>query len=331
MQFNFGADGDNVRRARNNARALAKGKDPVYLQPKDDPIPVPGLPLRIYVLGPPRSAELIDLEERESEMFPFGSNSGLGLERALRAGLSFNSGIPDAAALETAPFYDNHGHDLDAALSGKGDDAIVKFVLDHYAGPAPKPSAAKDKDHLPDQDWRRIDGEWLGVAADLAMRLDDGINNTSLVLAFEFTDTDRVLLFPGDAQIGSWLSFEKVKWTVGGKEVTAHDLLARTVYLKVSHHGSRNATPPRLGLDHMIHPDLSAFIPVNERQAEDAGWHKMPYGTILTELAAKTANRVVRGDDPWLGQANGKPGFTVPSGSLVGYAKGDGWVEMHVA
>jgi hypothetical protein len=331
MEFNFGADGDNVRRARNKAAALAKGKDPVYLQPKDDPIDIPGLPLRIYVLGPPRSAELIDLEERESEMFPFGSNIGLGLERALRTGLALNSDATDVAALETAPFYDNHGHDLDAVLAGKGHEKIVKLVLDHYAGDAPKPEGRKDSEHLSNQSWRRIDGDWLGVAADLAMRLDDGINNTSLVLAFEFTDTGRVLLFPGDAQIGSWLSFEKVKWTVGGTEVTANDLLARTVYLKVSHHGSRNATPPRLGLEHMIDPDLSAFIPVNEKQAEAAGWHKMPYGTILTELATKTANRVVRADDAWLALANGKPGFALPSGSLFGFDKGEGWVEFYVA
>jgi hypothetical protein len=46
-----------------------------------------------------------------------------------------------------------------------------------------------------DVSWRRIDSDWLGVSADLAMQLDSRTNNTSLALAFEFTDTGRVLLF----------------------------------------------------------------------------------------------------------------------------------------
>ncbi len=331
LQFNFGADGDNVRRARNRAAKLAKGKDPVYLEPSSRPIEVDGLPLRIYVIGPPRDPALIKLEERESEMFPFGFGRGQGLERALASGLALNAGATEASALQTTPFYDHHGHDLEEVLAGKGDDKIVKFMLDHYAGGAKKPPGKADKDHLVNQDWRRIDGDWLGIAADLALRLDDGINNTSLVLAFEFTDSERVLLFPGDAQIGSWLSFETVKWTVDGKEITAHDLLARTVYLKVAHHGSRNATPPRLGLDHMVSPDLSAFIPVNEKDAEKAGWHKMPYGAILTTLSEKTAGRVIRADDGWLTQSNGRPAFALPSGSMVSVATGEGWVEVQVA
>ncbi len=332
LQFNFGADGDNVRRARNKAAKLAKGKDPVYLEPSSRPIEVDGLPLRIYVIGPPRDPALIKLEERESEMFPFGFGRGQGLERALAAGLALNAGDVDASALQTTPFYDHHGHDLEEVLAGRGDDKIVKFMLDHYSGDARKPPGKADKEHLSNQDWRRIDGDWMGIAADLALRLDDGINNTSLVLAFEFTDTGRVLLFPGDAQIGSWLSFENVKWTADGKEVTARDLFARTVYLKVAHHGSRNATPPRLGLDHMVSPDLSAFIPVNEKDAEKAGWHKMPYGAILTALSEKTAGRVIRADDDWVGDSNGRPAFALPSGSMLSVATaGEGWVEIQIA
>ena len=54
------------------------------------------------------------------------------------------------------------------------------------------------------------------------------------------------MLFPADAQVGNWLSWQSVKWPVGANEVKATDLMARTVYLKVAHHGSHNAT---LGLE----------------------------------------------------------------------------------
>ena len=67
----------------------------------------------------------------------------------------------------------------------------------------------------------RDNADWLGIAADLAMQLDRGVNNTSLVLAFEFVASGRVVLFPGDAQVGNWLSWQKVKWPVGTKEVEA--------------------------------------------------------------------------------------------------------------
>jgi hypothetical protein len=49
----------------------------------------------------------------------------------------------------------------------------------------------------------------LGLAGRLALQLDSDTNNTSLVLAFELGKSGRVLLFPGDAQVGNWLSWHK--------------------------------------------------------------------------------------------------------------------------
>ena len=68
-----------------------------------------------------------------------------------------------------------------------------------------------------DQSWRRIDLDWLGMSADLAMQLDDRTNNTSLVLAFEFTDTKRVLLFTADAQVGKLAELAGLSWTVAAR------------------------------------------------------------------------------------------------------------------
>ena len=149
------------------------------------------------------------------------------------------------------------------------------------------------------------------IAADLAMQLDRGVNNTSLVLAFEFIDSGRVVLFPGDAQVGNWLSWQSVKWPVDGKEVQATDLLARTVYLKVAHHGSQNATLQQHGLELMTSADLSAFIPTNEVDAKKVGWGEMPFHSILTALSAKTAGRTIRADDAWIRKSERQAGLCI--------------------
>jgi hypothetical protein len=93
-----------------------------------------------------------------------------------------------------------------------------KYALDKTSGP----------------EWRRIDSDWLESAGSLALYLDGDINNTSLVLAIELGQAGKVLLFPGDAQYGNWLSWARTQRGI--------DLLKRTVFYKVGHHGSHNAT-----------------------------------------------------------------------------------------
>jgi hypothetical protein len=121
-----------------------------------------------------------------------------------------------------------------------------------------------------DQSYRRIDDTWLDAAGQFALQLDGAVNNTSLVLAIEFEESEKVLLFPGDAQVGSWLSWHELEWKVkSGTETktrTATDLLNNTVLYKVSHHGSHNATLRAKGLELMTHPDLVALIPEQEEK-----------------------------------------------------------------
>src|SRR6185295_16271734 len=123
--------------------------------------------------------------------------------------------------------------------------------------------------------WRRIDGEWLAGSPELALQLDSLTNNTSLVLAIELPaggGSDRdVLLFAADAQVGNWLSWQDLKWTVDGKEVTGPDLLKRTILYKVGHHGSHNATLKEKGLEEMERLRV-ALIPVNQEMAGKKGW-----------------------------------------------------------
>jgi beta-lactamase superfamily II metal-dependent hydrolase len=341
--FNFGAKGERVRTARDNAAKLARN-GPRYMEPKGPPLSIRDLPnLRIYVLGPPRDEALLALTESAAEMYGFASGDpGWPIARALTNALSDDSALVDGFS---APFDPNVGVKLTPTLDaidpsdpGNSDEAIERFFYDHYARPAShgrsarKPSATKSPDpNKTDQSWRRIDHDWLAMSADLAMQVDDRTNNTSLALAFEFIDSGRVLLFAADAQIGNWVSWQDLNWQVADKTVSARDLLARTVYYKVGHHGSHNATPKAKGLELMTSKDLSAFIPTNAKDAQNVGWGQMPYQAILDELRRRTDGRVIRADDPWISTAANNPGFSVPSGSIFKLDHGQGlWVELDV-
>lgn len=339
MGFGFGAAGERVRAARDAAAGLAKAKRPVYLGPETPPFTLPGLPdVRVYVLGPPRGRDALRQETKADEIYP---PDDAALLRPLSGALAANEG-GRAASDDAAPFDAHVGVPFSAIRDGGEAGATADFIRRHYSDPLPAGPGRRaiDDETVRDQSWRRIDGDWLAVAADLAMQLDRGVNNTSLVLAFETVGEGRVFLFPGDAQIGSWRSWQAGEWTAGGTRVKAADLLARTVYLKVAHHGSENATPSRSGLDLMTSPDLSAFIPTSRADALNVHWSGMPYAPILTRLATKTAGRTVRADDDWLARPGGAPPFAAPSGSILAarsaardprLGKGALWVEFDLA
>jgi hypothetical protein len=71
---------------------------------------------------------------------------------------------------------------------------------------------------------------------DIVNILDSFLNNTSLILLFEFNG--KKLLFPGDAQLENW--------TYALSQPGVKDLLSGVDLYKVGHHGSRNATPKML-------------------------------------------------------------------------------------
>ena len=145
--------------------------------------------------------------------------------------------------------------------------------------------------------WRRIDDRWMTGIAEYAIQLDEDTNNTSLALAIELPG-GRVLLFPGDAQVGNWESWHDQTWTgPDGKPLPlkAADLLARTALYKVGHHGSHNATLRTLGLELMTRPDLVAMLPVDAYVAhEKKGWRRMPFDPLVERLAQRTHERVLR-------------------------------------
>ena len=117
----------------------------------------------------------------------------------------------------------------------------------------------------------------------LALFLDTFTNNSSLVLAIELVDSGKVLLFAADAQTGNWSSWKDVEWE--DDDVTTDDLLARTVFYKVGHHASHNATLVE-AFEKMNIPDLVALIPVHKQDPnikKKNGW-KMPAKNLFKRM-----------------------------------------------
>jgi hypothetical protein len=257
-------------------------------EPVIEPDWLPGF--RFYVLGPPRDIDAIH------DTGAHGSPELYALTALTRAALQKSAGdkktaTGDDSAVE-APF-----------------DQRYRLLKDH-----PLIVKAYGKTYLnrgdPSQRWRTVDTDWLNGASALAIQLDSFTNNTSLVLAIERIADGKVLLFPGDAQEGNWLSWQasSISWQINmpnGKTctVTAKDLLARTVFYKVGHHSSHNATAKAKGLEMMTsQSELTAFIPVDRRVAlgrSPAGTWKMPARQLYRALLDKCQGRVVRSDTGW--------------------------------
>jgi hypothetical protein len=219
---------------------------------------------RFYVLGPPRD---------EAAIRQLGSHGSPDLYE-----LAFAAGVKLSASGEGAAFREEEWEPFDREqMIPREQVAGLGGVADVYRA----------------EPWRQIDEVNLGAAADLALQLDNATNNTSLVLAIEVGD--EVLLLPGDAQLGSWLSWPKVRFPPeGASEVTGKELLRRTTFYKVGHHGSHNATS-RLGLELMGERRLTAFIPLDEKVARGRDW-PMPARRLYERLVEKTRGRVTKSD-----------------------------------
>lgn len=144
-------------------------------------------------------------------------------------------------------------------------------------------------------EWRKIDHDWLFSAGNLALRMNSLTNNLSLAVAIEFEESKKVMLFPGDAEFGSWESWHQINWArqgTDGKHLT-EDLLNRTVFYKVAHHLSHNGTAQSLGLEMMTHPDLAAMATLDFSNIS-SGWKStMPNRAILKELLQRTKGRLI--------------------------------------
>jgi hypothetical protein len=146
-------------------------------------------------------------------------------------------------------------------------------------------------------DRRQIDNDWLSAAGPLALKLDSDTNNTSLVLAFDLPD-GTAMLFAADAQVGNWLSWHTHDYVdETGKTHKAEQILNRTRFYKVGHHGSHNATLDKQGLAMMTRDDLVAAIPTDEElgKKQGGGW-QMPNPRVKAVLLERTKGRIMRND-----------------------------------
>lgn len=257
-----------------------------YCTPGEAARTMPGVKgVRFYVLGPPRDIGLLKKLQKKSELYPeFAAVDAL---EAFSAALRASPGADldeDRSFRRSCPFDTSLGIPWSAAASRPFFREFYGFTEDKTQGVS----------------WRRIDDDWLDTAGELALRLDTMTNNTSLVLAIELTDAkpSKVLLFAADAQVGNWLSWHALRWTgKGGNEVvTGTNLLKRTVFYKVGHHGSRNATLRQNGLEMMPDSDLIAMIPVDEEWAKNEMHWEHPAEKLLARLEEKTKGRVIRSD-----------------------------------
>lgn len=294
--------------------------------------------MRVHVLGPPRDKDEVLIKrdlpsenERIKEVYLSAAttNTGFVLSPALTA--EIGAGGPERAD----PFRDfpsdarspfGRSLQIPLRLSAKLESLPVQDPEEpRYPSEATR-KLLNERYFDARWNWRRIDGDWLNVAEQLALNLDSDTNNTSLALAFEWgpEGQEKVFLFPGDAQVGNWLSWRRQKY---GKSATisVHDLFARTVLYKVGHHGSHNATLKRdpgdsagaaatpYGLELM--DDIIALIPVDFATAEGAFFGRggpkngtaaaasnsetkfMPHKPLYEALRTKAKLRVLRSDE----------------------------------
>jgi hypothetical protein len=132
-----------------------------------------------------------------------------------------------------------------------------------------------------------------------AAALDHAINNTSLVLAFEVGD--QLLLFVGDAQWASWQLTLDEPWSA--------DVVHRTSFYKIGHHGSHNATPRRFVEEH-LRDGVQCVASVGAYSR----WEGIPHPELITALAQQTHRDVLTTKDP---PAAPPPGVTVEDGGAV--------------
>ena len=272
----------------------ANNKGYYHIYPGGEPIPLEGSDgIRAFILGPPESAELIaDEDPRDGEGFPQDHS------------LSFTAAARAPAGERSSPFRRHFFVPLEFAF-----ESDTPFFNRNY-GNEEGPTDDTNRIEVPlNASWRRIDNEWLYSAEKLALKLNTGINNTSLVIAFELPKSKKVLFFAADAQRGSWFSWKDVKFQDGSKKITAKELLARAVLYKVGHHGSHNATLSGTAGDEYANlawmgqgdaaSEFTAMITAVNEWAEtknDPPWvHPLP--SIKTALLRKAQGRVFQTDE----------------------------------
>jgi Metallo-beta-lactamase superfamily len=323
-------------------KAKAGAEKVAFLEPGQIIPPSDNFGLKAYVFGPPRNIDRIKKDSpssgAKSEVYLTEHDQIMAVEATARRMLQrshpefgMDTASSEVAAASAHPFAPPHSRPYVFGHKTKNGDNNKE---------TPERLQVRKLYEDPERDLR-IDAEWLAGAEALALKLDSDTNNTSLVLAFELPDEQRsVLLFPGDAQVGNWMSWGDQKYprepddTSGAPQQTVDEILSRVIFYKVGHHASHNATAKARGLELMTNSNMVAAIPLVEAVAQvqgpgrrkvGRGW-KMPYDHLHERLMEKTDARIVQGDgDPKVerkafARREDSPGLDYESSGL--------WVEL---
>lgn len=294
--------------------------------------------LRAFVLGPPRDMDLLK-RSRPQEGAKATRETYLAGRVQHKAFMS-SPGLDEddggkLAWLADRKVHEDLRHPFEETLRRKyrlrDAETIPKWTKEC---PPTVRSFFSDK-YFNAENWRRIDGDWMGVAEELALDLDSDTNNTCLALAFEWGPPGQgdVLLFAADAQVGNWLSWRDQVYRADNCSLSAEELLSRIILYKVGHHGSHNATlkydPDRtsetslqgvpFGLE-LMPSRMIAMIPVDRAAVEKPyprPWH-MPHPPMYRRLLEKSSGRVLRSDglspEPEVGSfVTYRPNSSVPA------------------
>lgn len=265
-------------KAKSDLKYCLPGGKPLTLDGIKDP--------RFYVLGPPTTWELIRKSTpsrgSKKETYLTDPDNDYLDEFALKVLEKFDPGKFNLHKEELSPLTSGYPFDRSFLAKDKekreSKNIYKKLYFDN------------------DNKWRCIEDRWLDLAGELALKLDSHTNNTSLVLAIELSPSGKVVLLAADAQVGNWLGWEDLTWTVDGKTITSDDLLKRTVLYKVGHHASHNATLKEKGLEKMTSDELTAMISVDEVFAREKKKWPIPHKHLLKELKDRCKERVIRSD-----------------------------------
>lgn len=225
--------------------------------------------ISFYVLGPPKDRDKLNLEH---------SNEGSFAKREKKSNIDF-------ALISALAVADTIGATSQLPFEAEYEQTNTpetKTMLQNYNGGG---------------EWRKIDYDWLQSSGSLAMRYEASINNTSLALAIQFEDSERVLLFPGDAELGNWESWhDELIWPVKIKGQTikkkADYFLNNTVFYKVGHHVSQNGTAKGKGIEMMTSTDLTVMATLDFRKINDGWLNTMPNDLLTAELIKKSEGKL---------------------------------------
>jgi beta-lactamase superfamily II metal-dependent hydrolase len=129
-------------------------------------------------------------------------------------------------------------------------------------------------------DRAKINSIGAGFDFDLAAALDKAVNGTSLMLMLKIAG--QWLLFPGDAQWGTWqAALENPRWK---------QLLTKTTFYKIGHHGSHNATPVDF-VENTVGTDFWAMASTHHVDQ----WPSIPKEELLSALGKRTT-KIARSD-----------------------------------